>query len=58
MAKSEIKQSRTVTLELSEDEARWLKGIMQNPIGCEYDHELIEDQKHRASFWKALENID
>jgi len=45
----------TYTLELSETEANWLRGIMQNPL---YDIEPADesplDTEMRESFWNAL----
>ena len=46
----------TIVLELSEEEARWLKGLMQNPIQSDLDNEREEDKKMRHIFWNALED--
>lgn len=44
-------------LELTEDEAKWLKGIMQNPLS-ENEDPRFEDPKDaamRSKFWDALQ---
>ncbi len=51
------KQTVIVTLTLNEDEARWLKGIMQNPLFVEDGNPEKEnpvDRKYRQIFWDAL----
>ena len=52
--KAEVEQKVTVTLKLSEQEARWLKAMVQNPI-C--DTESIEDSQMRKGFWEALKDV-
>ena len=42
---------------LNNDEAKWLKSLMQNPIGCSPDEEENDDKQIRAAFWKALKDI-
>lgn len=32
--KARVKKDIEITLMLNEKEARWLKGLVQNPIGC------------------------
>lgn len=57
--KSKIKNIKTVTLVLNEEEAIWLKNITQNPL---YDGPLgtesEENSKMRKLFWDALDNFD
>ena len=43
-----------IVLELNEAEAGWLKSLMQNPIGFEYEDELHGDREMRKKFWEAL----
>lgn len=45
------KSSVTVVLELSEQEAKWLAEVVQNPL---HDNETIFEQGVRESLWKAL----
>lgn len=56
---SEIETTTVVTLKLSEDEALWLRGLMQNPF---YDYEKPEDEpedmKHyRQVFFNAVKGV-
>lgn len=53
--KAEVKQEVTVTLRLSEAEARWLKGNVQNPFRD--GPEEPEDAKMRQVFWDALKDV-
>ena len=46
-----------VTLEMSVDEARWLKAVVQNPVVDPLD-ETTEDREIRNAFWDALEDIN
>jgi hypothetical protein len=48
--KSTITTTVVVSLELTQDEAEWLHGVMQNPF---YEHETKEDAEMREQFWKA-----
>lgn len=41
------------TLELTEEEADWLRTVVQNPFG---DLESVEDTEMRASIFRALSN--
>ena len=52
--KSKIITKTTIILKLEENEANWLKGIVQNPIGCTLEDEGEENKKMRMSFWEAL----
>lgn len=47
----------TITLILSEKQARWLKGVVQNPLQLTPDEEPIEEKEMRETFWKALEVV-
>jgi hypothetical protein len=47
-------QSVTFTMQLTEDEARWLKGMVQNAIGCELKDEPFKQTEMRMKFWRAL----
>lgn len=49
--------SISYTLILNADEAQWLKNVVQNPIGVEYEDELEEHRKIRQAFWDALDNL-
>jgi len=58
MIKSKINKCVVVTLTLEEKEARWLKGLVQNPIGVSPDDESEENEKIRRCFWEALSEIE
>lgn len=55
---TEVKVTRVITLILQQDEAVWLKEIMQNPLTADGnpEHEDPEDAKYRKTFFKALQN--
>ena len=56
--KTQTETRVTFTLVLNQDEAMWLKGIMQNPIGAfDVSQESDLDKEMRRKFWHAL-NID
>jgi len=55
--KTGIKTERTIDITLDEREARWLKAIIQNPIGCTLDEENETDREMRERFWIALHEI-
>jgi len=46
-----------IILELDEKEARWLKSIMQNPLGLTKSEEREEDNKIRSLFWDTLDEV-
>ena len=49
------------TIELTEEEARWLKNIVQNPIRCNVCgtmNESEEDSKMREKFWTELGDVN
>jgi len=50
-----IKPVISVNLQLSGDEARLLKQILQNPI---HDPEPQEEQNLRSQIWEALAEVD
>jgi len=57
MVESELIQSTKVVLRLDEEETKWLKGIMQNPIRlspCNPEAEAESTKQMRYRFWKAL----
>lgn len=45
-----------VTLCLTEEEAKWLKDVMQNPIN-NFEKEEKKDRTIRESFWATLNNL-
>lgn len=52
--KSEWREEVYLTLVLSEEEAHWLKCIMQNPLhGQNAANELTEDAEMRLKFFNA-----
>lgn len=52
-----MKNSKEITtiihLELNEDEANWLKSLMQNPI---WTNESDRDKDMRQKFWNNIDN--
>lgn len=53
-----VEKRITVTLTLEEREARWLKSLVQNPIGCTMEEEPEEHAEIRRRFWEALHEVD
>ena len=54
----ESKTTKYLELTLSETEAKWLKGIMQNPLFVEnLDDESSIDTEMRYRFWKTVEEV-
>lgn len=49
--KSTIKTRTEFTLVLDEQEARWLRGVIQNPLN---DDESMFERQTRGSIWDAL----
>ena len=47
-------KSISVTIELDESEAIWLKGVVQNPSGVVWEDESQTDKTMRGIFWRAL----
>lgn len=55
--KSKINTKTTILLELEEDEAKWLRDLLQNPLhGLSPDEEPAEDRMMRGLFFRNLEN--
>ncbi|MCK4454406.1 hypothetical protein KAU51_03690 [Candidatus Parcubacteria bacterium] len=52
-----IETTTTVTLKLAKKEALWLKGLVQNPIGCSIEEEDPTSKEIRRKFWDALIGI-
>lgn len=53
--KATSKFKPVVVLELTVEEARWLKGVMQNPLwGDSPEEESIEDNNMRRKFFDAI----
>ena len=49
---------KIITLELTEQEALWLKAVVQNPINVEnLEDEEPYDNRRRRAFWGALVKI-
>lgn len=54
---AEVKSSVSVTLVLSEEEASWLRGVMQNPLyNVPLEEEDPVDNAMRRTFFTALSN--
>ncbi len=53
-----VTTKKVIALILNEDEAKWLKGIMQNPLSEGYDpnKESEEDRDHRHDIFNCLED--
>ena len=57
--KANIETQVQTTLVLDEEEARWLKQIVQNPLWVDNpDHEEPADREMREKFWKALNGVN
>lgn len=54
---SSVKITTEVNFKLNKKEALWLKGIMQNPINCDYEKEDKKDQIMRDAFWNSLISV-
>ena len=54
--KSKIDTYKIVILTLTEEEASWLKGRMQNAVG-DYEKEEVIDSEMRTKFREALDTI-
>ena len=50
-----IKKEIKITLVLTEEEARWLKAMVQNPWG---ENEPIKSSEMRERFWNALSEVN
>lgn len=55
--KSKVHTMKTYVLELNEEEAIWLRGVMQNSLhGQSPTEEPAEDRKMRQAFFGAVES--
>ena len=46
------------TLEFTQEDAMWLKSIMQNPLNCVHpDDEHPTDKAKREELWNALNDV-
>ena len=53
-----VETEKLITLTLTEDEARWLKSIVQNPLWVDDPNEEDpRDKDMRSRFWVALEDV-
>ena len=48
---------KNITLKLNEQEAKWLKGQVQNTHYATLEDEPSEEREIRMKFWNALEGI-
>ena len=57
--KANIETQVQTTLVLNEEEARWLKGLVQNPLWVDHpDDENPTEKRIRESFWNALDGVE
>ncbi|AFB83902.1 hypothetical protein F404_gp045 [Vibrio phage pVp-1] len=56
MPKATLRQEVTVTLEMTEHEAYWLRAMTQNYLGRPGD-EPKEDKELREKFFNSLKNL-
>ena len=55
--KIQAKTIKTVFITLSDEEAEWLKWVMQNPLhGGNPEDELPENKKYREAFFMGLKH--
>jgi hypothetical protein len=58
MANAQVRTITTVVLELSPEEAAWLRALVQNPIGCEVNgfqpDEDSQNREIREAIFSAL----
>ena len=52
---SQVKKTILIRLVLNEEEAEWLRGLVQNPHCSDPNGEPEDERKIRMNFWKALE---
>jgi hypothetical protein len=46
------------TLEFTQEDAKWLKSIMQNPLNCvQPEDEDPQDKAKREELWNALNDV-
>jgi len=56
--KFDVQKKVELVIRLTEDEAKWLKGVMQNPIGADTVREEQQiDRQNRETFWHALKDV-
>lgn len=55
MAKASFEKRLNINLELTEQEARFVMGIMQNPLFCAPQDEDPHDRKHRIDIFNAID---
>ena len=56
--KVKINRETTIEITLTEDQAKWLNGLMQKPIGgMGPKDEQPRDKQMRKIFWKALSSL-
>ena len=56
MATATYKTIKVITLTLSDEEADYIQGMVQNYIGENPDDEIFEDKQIRKSIFEALFN--
>lgn len=44
-----------VTLVLTQKEAEWLREVVRNPVGVDYESEPLHDREMRSRFYHALD---
>ena len=52
---SRIIKTAVITLELNEEEAKWLRDLVQNPLLYPPEKEPEKDKEFRQTLWEALE---
>jgi hypothetical protein len=59
MAEARVSTKKVIALILSEDEARWLKNIMQNPLNVSQDpsDEDVRDRNFRHNIFNSLDSV-
>jgi len=56
MESTVVEVKKKINLLLNEEEAIWLKNILQNPLHTTYANESITDGQMRKLFWTELNN--
>jgi len=57
MAEVKIKRTTNIILSITENEAIWLRNLVQNPIHTSLENELESERRIRESFWKVLKEV-
>ncbi len=52
--KATIKTEVAITIEMSAEEAEWLRSYMQNSVNCAPEDEALRDREMRERFFKAV----